>query len=155
MPADEGTRANGERRTTSGSPAAPIVRGAWCSPTKEQGLTGRGAPRPARRLPQLFGGRGARRRRKKGYRGEVHHVRPAGYPNCSRDVVLVDEGTRASGEGGTTSGPPAAPIVRGGVVLVNEGTRASGEGGTTSGPPTAHRSPNRAGKDKTVRLARK
>lgn len=40
------------------------------------------------------------------------------------------------------------------VVLVDEGIRASGEGRTTSGPPPAHRSQNRAGKNKTVRLAR-
>ena len=48
---DEGTRACGERRTTPGPPADPIVRGTWCSSTKEQGLAGRGAPRPARRGP--------------------------------------------------------------------------------------------------------
>ena len=32
---DEGIRASGERRTTSDPPAAPIVRGTWCSSTKE------------------------------------------------------------------------------------------------------------------------
>ena len=45
----------------------------------DEGLRARGesAPRPARRRPQLFEGRGARRRRNKGLRGGRHHVRPA------------------------------------------------------------------------------
>ncbi len=80
---DEGTRACGERRTTPGPPADPIVRGTWCSSTKEQGLAGRGAPRPARLRPIRLGGRGARRRRNKGLRGEAHHVRPAFGPSGS------------------------------------------------------------------------
>ena len=107
---DEGTRACGERRTTPGPPADPIVRGTWCSSTKEQGLAGRGAPRPARLRPIRLGGRGARRRRNKGLRGEAHHVRPAFGPSGSGDVVLVDEGTRACREGRTTSGAdPSQP----------------------------------------------
>lgn len=83
-------------------------RETWCPPTKEQGLAGRGAPRPTRLGSQLSGGRGARRRRNKGLRGGRHHVRLASGPLGSGDVVLVDEGTRASEEGGTTSDPPSA-----------------------------------------------
>lgn len=39
----------------------------------------------------------------------------------------------------------------GDVVLVDEGTRASGERRTTSDPPAAHRSPNRAEESKLSR----
>mgnify|MGYP004635096345 CR=1 FL=1 len=91
----------------------PSGRGTWCSSTKEQGLAGRGAPRPARQRTQLSEGRGAHRRRNKGLRGEAHHVRPAFGPSGSGDVVLVDEGTRACGERHTTSGPPSAHPARG------------------------------------------
>ena len=41
-------------------------------------------------------------------RGGRHHVRLAVGPNCSRDVVLVDEEIRASEERRTTAGPPSA-----------------------------------------------
>ena len=100
----------------------PSGRGTWCSSTKEQGLAGRGAPRPGCLGPLRLEKRGAWRRRNKGLRGEAHHARPASGPNCPRDVVLIDEGTRACGERRTTSGPARA-----------------------------HRSPNRAGKNKPVR----
>ena len=58
----------------------------------------------------------------------MHHfldARAAVGPPGLKDVVPVDERTRASGEGGTT------PDLKD-VVLVGERTRACGEGGTTS-----------------------
>ena len=88
-------------------------RGTWCPSTKEQGLAGRGAPRPGCLGPLRLEKRGAWRRRNKGLRGEAHHARPASGPNCPRDVVLIDEGTRACGERRTTSGPPSAHPARG------------------------------------------
>ena len=95
---DERTRACGRRSTTSGTPAAPWAPKTWCSTTKEQGIAGSGAPRPAdrRRLgPQR---RGARRRKNKGLRGVRHHVRYAGGALGAKDVVLDDEGTKFCGE---------------------------------------------------------
>ena len=106
---DERTRDCGERSTTSGTPAAPWAPKTWCSTTKEQGIAGSGAPRPAdrRRLgPQR---RGARRRKNKGLREAEHHVRYAGSALGAKDVVLDDERTRVCGERSTTSRRPPAP----------------------------------------------
>ena len=106
---DERTRACGRRSTTSGTPAAPWAPKTWCLTTKEQGIAGSGAPRPAdrRRLgPQR---RGARRRKNKGLREAEHHVRYVGGALDLKDVVLDDERTGACGRRSTTSGTLAAP----------------------------------------------
>ena len=84
----------------------------WCPSTKEQGIAGREAPRPACRRPIRLQRRGARRRKNKGLRGVRHHVRLAGGAFGFKDVVLVDERARFCGEGGTTSGSHRASPVR-------------------------------------------
>ena len=103
VPVDERTRASGEGGTTSNRRSARSVLKTWCSSTKEQGLAGREAPRPTGGRPARPQRRGACRRKNKGLRGGRHHAQPAVGPPGPKDVVPVDERTRASGEGGTTS----------------------------------------------------
>ena len=88
---DEGTRASGERRTTSAAPTSRSAPKTWCPATKEQGFAGREAPRRVRRRRLGSQRRGARRRRKKGLRGMKHHVRCAAVVLGLKDVVLGDE----------------------------------------------------------------
>ena len=75
---------------------------AWCPWTKEQGFAGREAPRRAGGTRVRAWGRGARRRRDKGLRGEKHHAEPGELAFEPEGVVLVDEGTRVCGERSTT-----------------------------------------------------
>ena len=76
--------------------------GAWCSSTKEQGFAGREAPRRIGGRPVRAWGRGARRRKNKGLRGEKHHAEPAELTFEPEGVAPVDEGTRICGERSTT-----------------------------------------------------
>ena len=73
---DEGTRTCGERSTTPSRRNSRSDPRAWCPSTKEQGFAGREAPRRAGGTHVWAWGRGARRRRNKGLRGEKHHVGP-------------------------------------------------------------------------------
>ena len=100
--------------------------GAWCSSTKGQGFAGDEAPRRIGGRTVRAWGRGARRRRDKGLRGEKHHAEPEELAFGPEGVVPVDEGTRICGERSTTpdrrkrhpccpSGPPGpgpAPLRR-------------------------------------------
>ena len=102
VPVDEGTRVCGERSTTPERRKAGSSLGAWCLLTKEQGFAGSEAPRRAGGRPVRAWGRGARRRRDKGLRGEKHHAGPPELVFEPGGVVLVDEGTRVCGERSTT-----------------------------------------------------
>ena len=89
-----------------------LSRLTWCLPTKEQGLARDEAPRP-RGCPALWsGGRGAPRRRNKGWRAVRHHAPGAGRHFEAEDVVLLDEETRAGGQWGTTSPGPVGILRR-------------------------------------------
>ena len=99
---DEGTRVCGEKSTTPSRRNSRLSLRAWCPWTKEQGLAGREAPRRAGGRPVRARGRGARRRKNKGLRGEKHHAEPPELAFEPGDVVLVDERTRACGERSTT-----------------------------------------------------
>ncbi len=99
---DEGTRACGERSTTPDWWKTGSCLGAWCPSTKGQGFAGREAPRRIGGRPVRAWGRGARRRRNKGLRGEKHHAEPPELTFGPGGVVPVDEGTRACGERSTT-----------------------------------------------------
>ena len=68
--------------------------GAWCPSTKGQGLAGREAPRRAAGTHVWAWGRGARRRRNKGLRGEKHHAEPPELTFVPEGVVPVDEGNK-------------------------------------------------------------
>ena len=107
----------------AGRPGAPLAPKTWCPSTKEQGIAGSEAPRPARRRRLWLQRRGARRRKSKVLRGVKHHVRLASGLSGSENVVPVDERARDCGEGGTTSGSPAGS---------RKGTRTwcKGNGGT-------------------------
>ena len=74
------------------------IRGAY----QEQGFAGREAPRRIGGRPVRAWGRGARRRRNKGLRGEKHHAEPAELAFVPEGVVPVDERTRVCGERSTT-----------------------------------------------------
>ena len=76
VPVDEETRVCGERSTTPSRRNSRSDPRAWCPSTKEQGFAGREAPRRAGGTHVWAWGRGARRRRNKGLRGEKHHVGP-------------------------------------------------------------------------------
>ena len=76
--------------------------GAWCSSTKGQGFAGDEAPRRIGGRTVRAWGRGARRRRDKGLRGEKHHAEPEELAFEPEGVVLVDERTRVCGERSTT-----------------------------------------------------
>ena len=76
VPVDEGTRVCGERSTTPSRWNSRLSLRAWCSSTKEQGFAGREAPRRAGGTRVRAWGRGARRRKNKGLRGEKHHAGP-------------------------------------------------------------------------------
>ena len=112
VPSDKGTRASGERSTTPGLPPAHPDPKTWCPATKEQGIAGREAPRPARRRRLRLERRGACRRRNKGLQGAKHHVWPADGAMGPEDVVPGDERTRACGEGSTTPGRRSAHPAR-------------------------------------------
>ena len=99
---DEGTRVCGEGSTTPDWWKAGSCPRAWCPSTKKQGFAGREAPRRAGGIRIWTRGRGARRRRDKGLRGEKHHAEPPELTFEPGGVVLVDEGTRACGERSTT-----------------------------------------------------
>ena len=102
VPVDEGTRVCGERSTTPDWWKAGSCLGAWCPSTKEQGFAGREAPRRAGGTRVWAWGRGARRRRDKGLRGEKHHAESEELAFGPGGVVLVDERTRACEERSTT-----------------------------------------------------
>ena len=97
VPVDEGTRVCGERSTTPDRWNSRLSLRAWCSSTKEQGFAGREAPRRIGGRPVRAWGRGFRRRRDKGLRGEKHHAEPPELTFEPEGVVLVDEGTRVCG----------------------------------------------------------
>ena len=99
---DERTRICGERSTTPDWRKAGSCLGAWCPSTKGQGFAGREAPRRIGGRTVRAWGRGARRRRDKGLRGEKHHAEPAELAFEPEGVVLVDERTRVCGERSTT-----------------------------------------------------
>ena len=99
---DERTRICGERSTTPDRRNPRLSLGAWCPSTKEQGFAGREAPRRAGGTHVWAWGRGARRRRDKGLRGEKHHAEPSELAFEPEGVVLVDERTRVCGERSTT-----------------------------------------------------
>ena len=99
---DERTRICGERSTTPDWRNSRLSLGAWCSSTKRQGFAGREAPRRIGGRPVRAWGRGARRRRNKGLRGEKHHAEPAELAFGPEGVVPVDERTRICGERSTT-----------------------------------------------------
>ena len=99
---DERTRICGERSTTPDRRNSRLGLGAWCPSTKEQGFAGREAPRRIGGRPVRAWGRGARRRRNKGLRGEKHHAEPPELTFGPGGVVPVDEGTRVCGEKSTT-----------------------------------------------------
>ena len=102
VPVDEGTRVCGERSTTPDWWKAGSCLGAWCPSTKEQGFAGREAPRRAGGTRVWAWGRGARRRRDKGLRGEKHHAESEELAFGPGGVVPVDERTRACEERSTT-----------------------------------------------------
>ena len=102
VPVDEGTRICGERSTTPSRRKAGSCPGAWCPSTKEQGLAGREAPRRTGGRMVRAWGRGARRRKNKGLRGEKHHAGLVEGRFVPGGVVPVDEGTRVCGEKSTT-----------------------------------------------------
>ena len=102
VPGNEGTRVCGEGSTTSTRRSARPAPKTWCPATKEQGIAGRGAPRPPGGRLVRSPRRGARRRRNKGLRGGKHHAGPAVGSSGPQDVVPGDEGTRVCGEGSTT-----------------------------------------------------
>ena len=102
VPVDEGTRVCGERSTTPERRKAGSSLGAWCLLTKEQGFAGSEAPRRAGGRPVRARGRGARRRRNKGLRGEKHHAGPEEGRFVPGGVVPADEGTRVCEERSTT-----------------------------------------------------
>ena len=117
VPVDERTRICGEGSTTPDRRNSRLSLGAWCPPTKGQGFAGREAPRRVGGTRVWAWGRGARRRRDKGLRGEKHHAEPPELAFEPEGVVPVDEGTRACGKRSTTpdrrkrhpccpSGPP-------------------------------------------------
>ena len=117
VPVDEGIRVCGERSTTPSRRNSRLSPWAWCSSTKEQGFAGREAPRRVGGRSVRAWGRGARRRKNKGLRGEKHHAEPEELAFGPGGVVPVDERTRICGEGSTTpdrrkrhpccpSGPP-------------------------------------------------
>ena len=144
VPVDERTRVCGERSTTPSRRNSRSDPRAWCPSTKEQGFAGREAPRRAGGTHVWAWGRGARRRRNKGLRGEKHHVGPEEGRFVPGGVVPVDERTRVCGEGSTTPdrrkrhpccpsglyGPGPAPLRR---------RMASKSGATTAAP--RHHSP--------------
>ena len=76
VPADEGTRVCEERSTTPSRRNSRLGLRAWCPSTKGQGFAGDEAPRRIGGRPVRAWGRGARRRRDKGLRGEKHHAGP-------------------------------------------------------------------------------
>ena len=78
------------------------AQGAWCPSTKEQGFARREAPRRIGGRPVRARGRGARRRRNKGLRGEKHHAGLEEGRFGPGGVVSVDDGTRVCGERSTT-----------------------------------------------------
>ena len=102
VPVDEGTRVCGERSTTPSRRNSRSDPRAWCPSTKEQGFAGREVPRRIGGRTVRVWGRGARRRRDKGLRGEKHHAEPEELAFEPEGVVLVDERTRVCGEGSTT-----------------------------------------------------
>ena len=102
VPVDEGTRICGERSTTPSRRNSRLGLGAWCPSTKEQGFAGREAPRRTAGTRVRAWGRGARRRRDKGLRGEKHHAEPEELTFEPEGVVLIDERTRVCGERSTT-----------------------------------------------------
>ena len=102
VPVDEGTRVCGERSTTPSRWDSRSCLGAWCPSTKGQGFAGREAPRRAAGTHVWAWGRGARRRRNKGLRGEKHHAEPAELAFVPGGVVPVDERTRVCGGRSTT-----------------------------------------------------
>ncbi len=102
VPVDEGTRVCGERSTTPSRRNSRSCPRAWCPSTKGQGFAGREAPRRIGGRPVRAWGRGARRRRNKGLRGEKHHAEPAELAFVPEGVVPVDERTRVCGERSTT-----------------------------------------------------
>ena len=102
VPVDEGTRICGERSTTPSRRNSRSSLRAWCPSTKGQGLAGREAPRRAAGTHVWAWGRGARRRRDKGLRGEKHHAESEELAFGPGGVVPVDEGTRVCGERSTT-----------------------------------------------------
>ena len=75
-PVDEGTRICGERSTTPSRRNSRLGLRAWCPSTKGQGFAGDEAPRRIGGRTVRAWGRGARRRRDKGLRGEKHHAGP-------------------------------------------------------------------------------
>ena len=77
VPGNEGTRVCGEGSTTSTRRSARPAPKTWCPATKEQGIAGRGAPRPPGGRLVRSPRRGARRRRNKGLRGAKHHAGPS------------------------------------------------------------------------------
>ena len=94
VPVDERTRVCGERSTTPDRRNSRLSLGAWCSSTKGQGFAGDEAPRRIGGRTVRAWGRGARRRRDKGLRGEKHHAEPEKLAFEPEGVVLVDERTR-------------------------------------------------------------
>ena len=102
VPVDEGTRVCGERSTTPSRRKAGSSLGAWCPSTKEQGFAGREVPRRIGGRTVRAWGRGARRRRDKGLRGEKHHAEPEELAFEPGGVVPVNERTRVCGERSTT-----------------------------------------------------
>ena len=146
VPVDEGTRVCGERSTTPSRRNSRLGLRAWCPSTKGQGFAGREAPRRAAGTRVRAWGRGARRRRDKGLRGEKHHAEPEELAFEPEGVVLVDERTRVCGERSTTPnrrkrhpccpsgpyGPGPAPLRR---------RMASKSGAATAAP--RHRNPFR------------
>ena len=139
VPVDEGIRVCGERSTTPSRWNSRLSLRAWCSSTKEQEFAGREAPRRAGGTHVWAWGRGARRRRNKGLRGEKHHVGPEEGRFVPGGVVLVDEGTRVCGEGSTTPDRrkrrpccPSGPYVPGPAPLRRR--MASKSGAATAAP---------------------
>ena len=102
VPVDEGTRICGEGSTTPSRRNSHLGLGAWCPPTKGQGFAGREAPRRVGGTRVWAWGRGARRRKNKGLRGEKHHAESPELTFGPGGVVPADEGTRVCGERSTT-----------------------------------------------------
>ena len=102
VPANERTRVCGERSTTPSRRNSRLSLRAWCSSTKEQGFAGREAPRRTAGTRVRAWGRGARRRRDKGLRGEKHRAEPEELAFEPEGVVPADEGTRVCEERSTT-----------------------------------------------------
>ena len=76
VPVDEGIRVCGEGSTTPSRRNSRLGLRAWCPSTKGQGFAGDEAPRRIGGRTVRAWGRGARRRRDKGLRGEKHHAGP-------------------------------------------------------------------------------